>query len=276
MTFRLSEAAASRGYRLESFETVGSTNALALERAAVGDSGRLWLVSDHQQSGRGRRGRAWATSKGNLAATLLLTDVEDVASAATLGFVAGLALSDALDAVAPEAGLSIGIDGGGGRSGPRYELKWPNDVLAGGAKLSGILLESSRFADGRHALAIGIGVNVVGFPPDLPYLATSLRDLGADCTAEQLFAALSDAWVAQMDRWNAGRGLADVRRLWLERAAGLGSELAVKLQGEVLRGTFETIDEECRLVVRDRSGALHAITAGDVHFGVVASAEATV
>jgi BirA family biotin operon repressor/biotin-[acetyl-CoA-carboxylase] ligase len=272
MNFALAPTALDEGYRLESFETVGSTNALALERVAEGDPGRLWLVSDSQESGRGRRGRAWATPKGNLAATLLLTDIDDLGVSATLGFVAGLALGDALDAVAPEANIAIGIDGAGGASGPRFELKWPNDVLAKGAKLSGILLESVRLASGHNGLAIGIGVNVVGHPRDLPYPATSLAELGARCDAAELFFALSDAWVDNMRRWDSGRGLGAVRNRWLARAAGLGSEVAVRLHGEVLRGTFETIDEECRLVVRERAGGLRTIAAGDVHFGAVASA----
>jgi BirA family biotin operon repressor/biotin-[acetyl-CoA-carboxylase] ligase len=274
MDFHLAPTAIGEGYRLESFDSVGSTNAIALDRAAEGDAGRLWLVSDCQESGRGRRGRAWATSKGNLAATLLLTDIDDLGSSATLGFVAGLALGDALEAVAPQAKVSIGIDGSGGSGGLRYELKWPNDVLAGGAKLAGILLESARLPNAGYGLAIGIGVNVVGHPDGVPYPATSLNALGARCTAAELFLALSDAWVENMRRWNGSRGLASVRDRWLKRAAGLGSEIAVRLQGEVLRGTFETIDDECRLVLRDRSGQLHRIAAGDVHFGAVASAEA--
>jgi BirA family biotin operon repressor/biotin-[acetyl-CoA-carboxylase] ligase len=73
MTFRLAPTAAAEGYRLEAHDVVGSTNALALDHARAGDAGRLWIVSKKQESGRGRRGRAWATPEGNLAATLLLT-----------------------------------------------------------------------------------------------------------------------------------------------------------------------------------------------------------
>src|SRR6185312_17545761 len=101
MAFRLAPTSASEGYRLEAHDVVGSTNALALEHARAGDPGRLWVVSKKQESGRGRRGRAWATPEGNLAATLLLVTDRDLKTAATLGFVAGLALGDALDAVVP-------------------------------------------------------------------------------------------------------------------------------------------------------------------------------
>lgn len=271
MGFRLSPLAEAAGYRLEAFEVSGSTNAIALERAREGNSGPLWLVTTRQEGGRGRRGRPWAWVDGNLAATLLRVETE-LRQAATLGFVAGLALGQALDALAPDAGISIGMDGASGPNAPRFELKWPNDVLCSNAKLSGILLESSVLPDGRYALAIGIGVNVVAHPAGLPYPATSLAALGFKIDAETLFLALSDAWT-RLDRiWAGGRGIAEIRRLWLARAAGLGSEVAVNIDGNIVRGVFETIDEDCRFVIRDDKGGTVAIAAGDVHFGAVASA----
>jgi BirA family biotin operon repressor/biotin-[acetyl-CoA-carboxylase] ligase len=271
--FRLAPTAESEGYRLEAHDVVGSTNVLALDHARAGDPGKLWIVSKKQESGRGRRGRAWATPEGNLAATLLLVAGRDLKQAATLGFVAGLSLADALDAAVPSARLAIGIDGAQ-RGRDRFELKWPNDVLASGAKLAGILLESTQLASGLFAVAVGIGVNVVAYPDDLPYPATSLKALGAACDAETLFLALSDAWGANARLWNEGRGLAAIRGRWLQRAVGLGSEVAVRIDGSVVRGTFETIDEDCRFVIRDRNGNRQTIAAGDVHFGAVASAGA--
>lgn len=273
MTFILAPTADIAGFRLEAHESVGSTNAMALESARNGDPGKLWIVSKKQESGRGRRGRAWETPEGNLAATLLMVLNDRLSHAATLGFVAGLALSEALDAVAPGKTVQIGLDGGSQRSN-RFELKWPNDVLADGAKLSGILLESTMLPDGRMAVAVGIGVNVVAHPSDTPYPAISLNGLGARCDAETLFLALSDAWVANARLWNDGQGLDAIRRKWLSRAAGLGGEVAVRVDGEVSRGIFETIDEECRFVIRQAGGKQVKISAGDVHFGAVASANA--
>jgi BirA family biotin operon repressor/biotin-[acetyl-CoA-carboxylase] ligase len=272
MGFSLAPSAVSNGYHLEAFDTIGSTNSEALERAREGDPGKLWLVSKKQEQGRGRRGRPWETPSGNLAATLLLTGKWEARIAATLGFVAGLALSDALNAVSPENRIGIGVDGAQDRRGMRFELKWPNDVLSDGAKIAGILLESANLPDGRFAVAIGIGVNVVAHPQGTSYPATSLHALGANCDAETLFLALSDAWLTHAATWDEGRGLAAIRRRWLARAAGLGSEVAVRIEGDVVRGVFETIDEDCCFVIRDRQGAEVKIAAGDVHFGAVASA----
>ena len=218
MGFSLAPTAIAQGYRLEAFDTVGSTNALALERARAGDPGNLWLVSKKQEAGRGRRGRVWETPEGNLAATLLLVPDFELSRAATLGFVAGLALADALEAVIPGQKVGVGVDGGTRLGGGRFELKWPNDVLAGGAKLSGILLESTMLHGDRFALAVGIGVNVVAYPEAVPYRATSLRALGSACDAETLFLALSDAWVENVALWSKGRDLAAIRKRWLAKA----------------------------------------------------------
>lgn len=273
MTFRLSPEAQRKGYRLEGHVRVGSTNAMALERAKAGDPGRLWISALKQETGRGRRGRAWETPEGNLAATLMLV-LRGVQQPAALGFVAGLSLSDALNRVAPNLYLSVGMDGGATPQGGRFTLKWPNDVLADGAKLAGILLESAFLPDGAMAVAVGIGVNVVAHPNDLPYPATSLHSLGFPVDAEGLFEALSAAWAENSAIWDDGHGLDAIRRKWLTRAAGLGSEVSVKIDHDVVRGTFETIDGECRFVLREANGRTRLISAGDVHFGAVASAGA--
>ena len=276
MGFSLSPRAEEAGYRLVSFDTIGSTNVEALERARAGDEGLLWLVSKRQESGRGRRGRPWSTEEGNLAATLLVTGRYDLARVATLGFVAGLSLSDALGRILPEAqSVSVGMDGAGvGLGQPKIELKWPNDVLAGGAKLAGILIETSLLPDERFAAAIGIGVNIVSHPEGLPYPATDLASICGAANAEEVFAALSDAWLDNASLWAEGRGLSALRERWLDRAAGLGSAVAVRMEGEVVRGVFETIDADCRFVIRKPDGTSVRITAGDVHFGAIASAPA--
>src|SRR5690606_3501807 len=196
--------------------------------------------------GRGRRGRAWETAHGNLAASLLVVPDCDPSVSATLGFVAGIAMNRALRQLVPGAVVKQGIDGADGQGNTRIALKWPNDVLADGAKLSGILLEAQKRPDGGMAVVIGMGVNVVAAPEGLPYPATSLRALGYDIPAETIFAALADCWVDAVELWDSGRGIPDVLSVWREAAAGIGAEVAVQRDGEVVRGVFETIDEAGR------------------------------
>lgn len=267
--FWLGPIASARGYRLHGFDEIGSTSTEAARAAETGDVGEVWYAALKQTAGRGRRGRAWETPSGNLAASLMIVPDCDPAIAATLGFVAGVALNRALGATLPEGIVRQGLDGAN-----RVALKWPNDVLADGAKLAGILLEAQKRADGRHAVVIGFGVNVVSSPTGLPYPATSLSALGVEITADTIFAALAEEWVVAYELWDHGRNVADILRLWRASAAGIGAEVAVARDGGVVRGIFETIDDTGRLIVRANDNSRIAITAGDVHFGVTATARA--
>ena len=271
--FRLGQKARDAGYRLAGFDSIGSTNSEALSAAAAGDPGGFWFASLQQTAGRGRRGREWHSPAGNLAASLLVVPDASPDTIATLGFVAGIALGAGLSSVLPKGMIRIGIDGADGADGhSRIALKWPNDLLADGAKLAGILLEAAKTPDGRQAIIIGIGVNVVAAPQGVPYPATSLKDLGVERSAEDVFEALSDAWVDAFRLWNDGQGVAAVLKLWRGSAAGIGAPVAITQDGVVRRGIFETIDSSGRLIIRDDEGARHPITAGDVHFGATASA----
>jgi BirA family transcriptional regulator, biotin operon repressor / biotin---[acetyl-CoA-carboxylase] ligase len=266
MTFSLGPRAVSAGYRLAAFESIGSTNAEAMARAREGERGPMWFVTSEQTAGRGRRYRPWIAPRGNLASSIL--EVLDIspAVAATLGFAAGLALEAALQKVSIEASLrSAGSDH------MKFSLKWPNDVLAGREKLAGILLEAEAMADNRLAVVVGIGTNVVAAPEGTPTPATSLAALGVHISAEELFATLSDAWAQFRGTWDNGRGFSEIRRLWLERAAGLGQKVAIQTSGSAVEGIFDTIDEAGCLIVRTSDGQRVPISAGDVHFGSVAS-----
>jgi BirA family transcriptional regulator, biotin operon repressor / biotin---[acetyl-CoA-carboxylase] ligase len=270
MAFALGRNALLHGYRLSAHDTIGSTNSEALERGRAGDPGRLWVVARAQTAGHGRRGRPWQTPSGNLAASLLLSLPARATQAATLGFAAGLALEGAIRDCAPNVLLRLALDEGYGAGG-RVRLKWPNDVLIDGAKVAGILLEAVTVESGRSIVVIGIGVNVRHKPEGATYPATSLAECGADATPEVLFAALAENWVEQEDLWNGGRGFAAIRDRWLDRAAGLGAPIAVRTGEAIFRGTFETIDDEGRLVVRASDGSARTISAGEVHFGAAAT-----
>jgi BirA family biotin operon repressor/biotin-[acetyl-CoA-carboxylase] ligase len=274
MAFALAPEALAAGYGIVAFDTIGSTNEEAVRRGRAGETGPLWIVSPHQSGGRGRRGGNWETPSGNLAASLLITTDAPPATAATLGFVAGLALAQALDRYCGrDPGLGVASDAGSCGAG-RFLLKWPNDVLVDGAKLSGILLETEQRADLSRFLVIGIGVNTAHAPQGLPYPATSLVVLGHHISPETLFRALSAEWVGLTDLWAAGRGFPTIRRLWLQRAAGLGGEIRVQTGQESVRGTFETLDDTGQLVVRLEDGSSRLVTAGDVHFGNAATGRA--
>lgn len=266
MPFALGPRATSAGYRLAAFDQIGSTNAEAMARARDGERGPMWFVTPEQTAGRGRRQRVWIAPRGNLASSILEVMEVSPAVAATLGFAAGLALEAALQRVSVEANLRAG-----GSEALKFSLKWPNDVLAGGKKLAGILLEAETLADGRLAVVVGIGTNVVAAPEGTPTPATSLAAIGVDVGAEELFSALSDAWVELRGVWSDGRGFAEIRRRWLERAARLGEKVSIQTGTTTIEGTFETIDETGCLIVRLADGRRMPVAAGEVYFGSAAS-----
>jgi BirA family transcriptional regulator, biotin operon repressor / biotin---[acetyl-CoA-carboxylase] ligase len=265
MPIALGPRATSAGYGLAAFDRIGSTNAEAMAQAREGERGPKWFVTTEQTAGRGRRHRPWIAPRGNLASSIL--EVMDIspAVAATLGFAAGLALESALQTVSLEARLRAA-----GSDQLKFGLKWPNDVLAGRQKLAGILLEAEALPNGL-AVVVGIGTNVVAAPEGTPTPATSLNALGVQIGAEELFGALSDAWVEFRGIWSNGRGFAEIRTLWLERAAGLGEKVAIETGNSTLEGTFDTIDEAGCLIVRTADGRRMPVAAGEVYFGSAAS-----
>src|SRR5881392_2528971 len=128
MAFALGPRAQSAGYHLAAFDQIGSTSAEAMARAREGEPGPMWFVTSEQTAGRGRRQRAWIAPRGNLASSVLEVLEVAPATAATLGFAAGLATGAALQKVSIEAALRAGSQS------LKYDLKWPNDVLVGGKK----------------------------------------------------------------------------------------------------------------------------------------------
>lgn len=269
MVFTLGPRSAAAGTKLAVFDSIGSTNSEAMARARGGERGPKWYVTAHQTAGRGRRNRPWSAPPGNLASSIL--EVIDVSPrvAATIGFAAGLALQAALGQACMAARLQTA-----GSDSIRFRLKWPNDVIAQGRKLAGILLEAEPVSGGRLAVVVGIGTNVVAYPEGTPYPATSLASLGVHTGAEELFGCLSDSWTEYCGIWDNGRGFDAIRRRWLDGAMGLGEPVSIQSGGGLIAGTFDTIDETGCLIVRTAEGKRLPIAAGDVFFGPTASAGA--
>lgn len=237
------------GYDRLILPEVDSTNAEALRRLP-GLAGPTWIMALRQTSGRGRRGRSWADPAGNFAATLVLRVNEPPANLALRSFVAALALQDALVAL---TGLEQG-----------FALKWPNDVLLNGGKLSGILLESGP----EGGLAIGIGVNLRAAPPvdDQPlFPPVSLRtETGLSCPPETLLDHLAPTFAVWEQRLR-DFGFAPLRTAFLERAARLGAPIVARTMTTSVEGRFETIDDTGALVL-DTAEGRKTIPAADIFF----------
>jgi len=239
------------GYALLEFDEIDSTNEEARRRAASGETRPLWIIAKRQSAGRGRRSREWQSLPGNLFATLLLRPDKPAAECAQLSVLAALAVSDMLAGFAPRAALA---------------LKWPNDVLAEGRKIAGILLESESRAGGTAWLAVGIGINLTSFPEDTEFPAISLAALGvAPPAPKDALLDLAAAFAKWYEVWRAA-GFAPIREAWLARASGLGSRIRVRLAREELTGVFLGVDDSGALLL-GVNGGTRAIAAGEVYFG---------
>ena len=239
------------GFRLFAFDRLDSTNEEALRRLAAGTARHGdTIVAESQTAGRGRRGRHWHSPRGNLHLTLIVRPPAR-ARVGELAFLAALAAGETVAAAVP---LTAEL---------RY--KWPNDLLLGGRKLAGLLIEAGGTAE-DPGLAIGIGVNVREAPAGTAFPAISLREAGSAATADGLVAPLCRAFAAWYERWLA-EGFAPVRAAWLARAHGVGGRIEARLpDGTVQRGTFRGLDPGGALMLEAEGGAVRAIAAGDVLF----------
>lgn len=215
--------------------------------ARKGEAEGFWLRAERQHSGRGRQGRAWDSVSGNLFASTLVRLGEGDPPAASLALVASLALIDTVRAFLPE-GLRDSV-----------LLKWPNDLLLDGAKLSGILLE--REGD---AVVVGIGVNLAGHPEALDRPVTSLSVHMMAPSPDIFLRDLSGRFAAWLATWRS-EGVMAVRDAWLANAHATGSALTVHdPAGETLEGTFDGLTDDGALRLRLADGAVRVMHAGDV------------
>lgn len=225
--------------RIRIVERAGSTNAVLL-----GDIGAVegdWLVALAQDEGRGRQGRAWSSLEGNFAGSTLIQLRPGDPPAPGLSLACGLALIEAIDAVVPAKPLM---------------LKWPNDLLLGGAKLAGILLERS----GDRVVA-GFGVNLAEAPRIEGRTTASLDR----AITPQAFAPILAASMARMlGLWRSSAPAA-FGQAWQARAHPPGTPLEVHDgAGQRLRGRFDGLDPDGSLRLHLDSGAVEIVRAGDV------------
>jgi BirA family transcriptional regulator, biotin operon repressor / biotin---[acetyl-CoA-carboxylase] ligase len=243
---QLPEPLTSAGDNLLVFDRIDSTMEEARRRWQDGVSRRLWIVAGEQMAGRGRENRVWTSPPGNLHLTLLAPTQAPPRDQPKLGFVAGVALARAVGSLLPAAA--------------NVRLKWPNDLLVDGAKVSGLLLEGL----GQGAtIAIGIGVNVVAHPPDTPYPAAHLRMAAPELTCDLLFERLSLALADELSAFANGSGFPFIRQRWLAHAAHLGQRVRIRQSDTEMEGVFRDIDADGHLVL-ETGGRLARVAAGDV------------
>ena len=227
---------------IETLPQTGSTNADLAARLRSGE--RIpeghWLIADRQTAGRGRQGREWLDGTGNfMGSTLVHLGFGDPAPG-SLALLAGLALHEVVSALLPAPHCA--------------ELKWPNDLLIGGAKVAGILLEREQ-----DAVVVGVGVNLLSAPKLSGRATIALADPASAPSRDQFAQDLAAQFAVELGRWRA-YGLPSVITRWLAAAHPLGT----MLEAEGLTGSFAGLTEEGLLQLRLGDGSLHTVNAGEV------------
>lgn len=228
---------------------IDSTNSEAKRLATTVDFEDVWLVANAQSAGRGRLERGWSSPVGNVYATALFHEPGGIKVALRVPFAAALAVHDAVSAF---------TDGDG------VKLKWPNDVRAGGKKLSGILIETGD-GDSGFWIAAGMGINVVPPEEDVGQAATSIATLRGDRVIER--DAVLDALRAafQLRLAQARGGFEAIRKDWIARAEGRGGRVTANVAGQRIEGKFIDLAADGALILLDDSGVQREIRAGDVN-----------
>jgi len=228
-------------------DSLPSTNDLALRLAEIPVPEGTVIIAEEQTAGRGRLGRAWASPRGGVWLSVILSPGLPMDKVAVIGLVAGIAVAQAIRKT----------------TGLLARLKWPNDVLVEGQKVVGVLAEA---APGADWVVVGIGINVNIAPDALPvaagYPVTSLSaQLGHMVDREALIRAV----LRELDQGYAvlrSSGISGVLRRWREMAETLGRPVRVEMSGATIYGTAFDIDEAGALLVRLDTGAVQRVVAG--------------
>ena len=234
------------------YDSLPSTNTEAARQAALGAPEGLCVVAREQTAGRGRHGRGWVSPKdAGLYLSVVLRPALEARFWPLVTLAAALAARDALaEACALEA-----------------DIKWPNDLLAGGRKLCGILAETAEGSRGR-AVVLGVGVNLTrgSLPPDMLDAATSVEEqTGREPDAERLLAALLRSLAPRYEALHAPGGAAAVTAEWEARSSfARGRRVRVALAAESFEGVTRGLGPDGALRVETDAGQLRTVTAGDV------------
>ncbi len=245
--------------KIEVFDSLPSTQSLALARVRVGPEEAGWILAKEQTKGIGRHGKTWVGTKGNfMASRYEIMDV-DVRHVPQLSFVTALAVYEMLRPMVPDTEAAM-------------RIKWPNDILHKGRKLCGILVQTETTPDpDRLGVVIGIGMNLAVAPILEGYLTVSLRDISPiarTLDSVALLHKLNGHLDGVLNLWRE-KDFSELSAAWMKRAYGRDRYISVVHDGVAIRGKLKGLDTFGALEIVADDGQLFTITGGDVEYGAV-------
>jgi len=238
------------GTKIYTFNSVDSTNNCARAVADCGAPEGTVVVTEHQTAGKGRLGRQWLTEPNqNLIFSLLLRPHFSPETINLLPLYVAVALSETIERV----------------SALKAECKWPNDILFGGKKIAGILIEGSIKKSLVEYVVIGIGINVnqEKFPSNLTEKASSLKlechkDFDRAILFRETLKSLEDQYAAV-----SATGFQSVVPQWLSHSTMINRTISVSQQGNVFSGVVKGLSSNGALIL-ESNGIERTVLAGDV------------
>jgi BirA family transcriptional regulator, biotin operon repressor / biotin---[acetyl-CoA-carboxylase] ligase len=224
-------------------DTIGSTNDEARRLVSGAAAHGTVIHADEQTAGRGRLTRTWFSPPGNLYVSIILRTGLPPSRTTELSFVAALAVAATAKALLPAQADII--------------LKWPNDVLVNGGKISGILLEHVE-----DATVIGIGFNIMHAPQDLTYRAATIVGSGGIASVVSARTILLDQLGDLLRQWEEG-GFTPIREAWLAHSYPIGTDIEANIEGRKVGGRFAGLAADGALLLETADG-IQRIVAADI------------
>ena len=222
--------------------TTESTNDDARQLIQQG-AANVVIIAEEQTRGRGRQQRVWQSKHGNLYCTFVVAPQQDIRDFPLYTFVAALAVRRTVQHFLPAQNVQV---------------KWPNDALVNGKKISGILLEVEN-----KSLIIGIGINCAHYPEKALFPATSLKDNGSDAAPKETLEILAENLSELIADFNQN-GFASLREEWLNHAYKLNEEITIQQDDGIVTGVLTDLAADGALILQTADGSLRVMT-GDLH-----------
>lgn len=234
------------------FEETGSTNTEAKKAAESGAPHGTLAVADYQNMGKGRRGKMWTSFRGvGVWMSLMVRPELHPSKASMLTLVAAMAVAEGIEKVC----------------GLRTQIKWPNDIVAEGKKICGILTEMSTEMECINYVVTGIGINanMEDFPEEIREIATSILKLtGKRVVRSRLIGAVMEAYESYYKIFMESGNMSHLMEPYNRRLANVNRPVRVLLPGDEYVGSALGIDEAGELLVRTEDGELRRVISGEV------------
>jgi len=233
-------------WRLEIFEELASTSDFCAARAKQSEPEGLAVLALKQTAGRGSRGRSWQAPEGNLNLSVLLRPARPAAQAGIFSLLAGIAIAEAIESF----------------FAPLTTLKWPNDLLIGGAKLAGVLIDAAPQGTTLDWLIVGIGMNLRQAPRIEGRATTALKAHGVEVAPQEAASAI----LQRLSHWHDAHAEA-IQQAWLARAHPIGTPIEIRDARGSRTGSFAGLSPTGELLLQTKN-RIEPISTGDILLGL--------